>query len=306
MNYFDCHCDTITAIPDGVSLWDNKLDVNIKAGKELGGLYGQIFAIWGNLREIPKGREQEVFYRYYHRALALFTEQKEVLAFCRTSKEMDEAFSQGKMAAFLAVEDLSLMGEAAREGWKLGIRFAMLTWNYENRYGAGAVADDKAHLTKEGLAVARELSSQGVILDVSHLSQAGFSDLLQAVEEPVIASHSNARSICNHVRNLTDGQIQELIRRRGLIGLNMCRTFVKKEGVLSDVLLHAEHILSLGGEDALAMGCDFDGCNGNFPTGITGLTSIPALYQAFADAFGERTAKKVFFENAVAFLRENL
>ena len=154
-------------------------------------------------------------------------------------------------------------------------------------------------LTDAGRQLARVYLDQGIVMDVSHLSDAGADELFGLTDAPIIASHSNARSICNVPRNLADWQIEEIVRRHGLIGLNLFGPFVAAEHpTIDDLLRHADHILSLGGEDVLALGCDLDGCQGVFPEGFHGVHSMPLVRSAFARHLGEAIAEKIFSTNA--------
>ena len=220
---------------------------------------------------------------------------------------MEEAHKSGKAAAFLSLEDISTAGRYAEQIYSLGFRFAMLTWNYENRYACGASADQRRGLTEEGKELAKHLIDQGIILDISHLSDQGAEDLMALTDKPIIASHSNVRSVCPRPRNLPEGLIRELIRRQGLIGINFFAPFVGENPQVEDLLRHMDVILSLGGEDVLALGGDLDGCDGVFPAGISGVETVPVLRERMEKAgFGAALIEKVFFENAENFIRRNV
>ena len=179
----------------------------------------------------------------------------------------------------------------------------MLTWNYENAFGCGAVTNQSKGLTKEGREMARQLLDQQMILDISHLSDQGVEDLFQLTDQPVIASHSNVREVCSHPRNLKKEQIQELIRRKGLIGMNFYQEFVARRPKLTDLLRHMDTVLKMGGEDVLALGGDLDGCKNQLVQGIKGVQSIPDLKDAMErEGFGSSVIEKVFWKNAERFM----
>lgn len=307
MNFFDLHADTLTEIKDpDESLRVNHKDLDLKRVDTFAERYAQIFAVWEDAalcdRSLPA---EENFRRLFGRSWNLLNREEagtnRPVWICESYQDMKKALREGRSAAFLSVEDVSLMGE---EIWKIRsyhVRFAMLCWNYENQYACGAAFDQKKGLTEKGREAARFLMDQDVILDVSHLSDQGIEDLFQLSDKLLIASHSNARTVQNKPRNLTDGQIQEIIRRKGLIGINLFAPFVGDQPDMDDVARHVDHILNLGGEDVLALGEDFDGSDGLFPKPIQGVQSEPDLYAYLAERFGKKMADKIFWENAEAF-----
>lgn len=310
MRYFDCHADTLTEINvPGESLWENTCDIDLKHTGEFAETYAQIFAIWLNRTKMnPEHPEIEFMKAYEHAAGLLRAEEaQDRLIWCKSAADMEQAHREGKTAAFLAIEDVSAMGDTVGQIYNLGARFAMLTWNFENEYAWGAVADQRKGLKERGKELAKELIRQGLVLDISHLSDQGVEDLFELTDAPIIASHSNVREIHDRPRNLKKEYIQELIRRNGLLGMNFYREFVGEQPEMSDLLRHMDAVLELGGEDILVLGSDFDGSHGQFPKGIHGVESIPALREEMVKAgFGEKLTEKIFFENAERFVRKNL
>lgn len=313
MRYFDCHADTLTEIPEpDEDLWKNTCDVDLSRVKQFAEQYTQIFAIWLNREKINQKNPEAEFRKAYARAEALLQKQTEQgrLIWCKTGTEMEKAHTDGKAAAFLSIEDASIMGEDVCRMRELGFRFALLTWNFENEYGCGASTDQKKGLTLRGKELAEELLRQGIVIDISHLSDRGAEDLFTLTEQPVMASHSNVREICGMPRNLPKEYIQELIRRKGLLGMNFFRNFVGEEPEktdITDILRHMDAVLELGGEHILALGGDFDGCSGRFPKGMCNVSSVPALRAEMEKAgFGEELTEKIFFENARRFVIENV
>lgn len=144
-------------------------------------------------------------------------------------------------------------------------------------------------------------------MDISHLSDKGVEEVFTMTDCPVMASHSDVRDIRNVPRNLKKEQIQELIRRKGLIGINFFAPFVGEDPGITDILRHMDYILELGGEDVLAIGSDFDGCDGLFPKGIRDVRDISGLRESIVrEGFGDKLAEKIFFENARRFVLENV
>lgn len=308
MRYFDCHADTLTEITKpGEDLERNTCDLDLERVEKFADSYTQIFAIWRDRKKMDEEKPEEEFLRLYRRAAELLEKADQKIIWCRNAQDMEEAHKSGKAAAFLSLEDISTAGRYAEQIYSLGFRFAMLTWNYENRYACGASADQRRGLTEEGKELVKHLIDQGIILDISHLSDRGAEDLMTLTDKPIIASHSNVRSVCPRPRNLPEGLIRELIRRQGLIGINFFAPFVGENPQVEDLLRHMDVILSLGGEDVLALGGDLDGCDGVFPAGISGVETVPVLRERMEKAgFGAALIEKVFFENAENFIWRNV
>lgn len=309
MNYFDCHADTLTEIPLSENLMHNTCCLDLARVHSFADHYTQIFAVWKDQEEILQSKmtTEEAFWEAYQRSMRLMLEQSSYLKWCQNAADMQKAHEQGKAAVFLSVEDVSVMGSLAGQIRGLGFRFAMLTWNYENTYGCGAVTDQSKGLTKEGRELARQLLEQRVILDISHLSDQGVEDIFQLTDQPVIASHSNVREVCGHSRNLKKEHIRELIRRKGLMGINFYQEFVARRPKLTDLLRHMDAVLQMGGEDILALGGDLDGCKNQLVQGITGVQSMPELKAAMErEGFGNSVIEKIFWKNAEQFLFINV
>jgi len=309
MNYFDAHADTLTEIRTaGETLAKNGGDLDLNRVSAFAGRYGQVFALWKDRKQLEDTPERE-FQCIYDRAAALLAEQRERICLCRKKEDLQAAFLKGKAAALLAMEDLSLMGNQAEQIRQLGFTSAMLTWNYENEYGYGAACSQQGRLKDKGREMALRLLEQQIVLDISHLSDGGVEDLFAMTDRPLIASHSDVRELCDRARNLRRDQIQEIIRRGGIIGMNLYRPFLgsgPRVG-LEDLFRHMEYILNLGGENALVMGTDFDGCDQLFPEGITGAESIPAVAAAMKKSgFGGELTEKILFSNALKFWERNL
>jgi len=157
---------------------------------------------------------------------------------------------------------------------------------------------------RDAVALMNELD---MIVDVSHLSDEGFADVAEICRKPFVASHSCSRKLCGHPRNLTDEMFVTICRAGGLVGINYSRGFLVPDGctTMYDVIRHAEHFLSLGGENVVCMGSDFDGTD--MPDGISGVESIGSLYELFLKHnYSESLVRKIFWDNAHGFMRKAL
>lgn len=308
MNYFDCHVDTLTEIvKQGDTLEENSCDLDLKRVGNFVENYTQIFAVWKDAVKLDQKNPDKDFFRLYDRALAYLTEENRKISLCLTGEEMEKAHRQRKAAAFLSIEDVSIMGKYVENIREMGFRFAMLTWNYENKYACGAAADQSKGLTSQGKEMVKTLTDQEIVLDISHLSDQGAEDLFELTDRPVMASHSDVRMVWDMPRNIQKNHLQELIRRKGIIGMNFFAPFVGEKPQISDLLKHMDAVLEMGGEDALAIGSDFDGCDGLFPNGIKGVQSIPFLREELLKhGFTEELTEKIFYGNAHRFIMENV
>lgn len=204
------------------------------------------------------------------------------LAFAGSGNDILEIRKSGRLACLLAVE-----GGEALEGklsnlrmlHRLGIRLVTLTWNHRNDLAAGqGEGPGGGGLSRFGEAVVTEMNRLGMIVDVSHLNDQGFWDTLHVSKEPVIASHSNARALCDHPRNLTDEQIRALSQRGGVIGVNFCTHFLAKDrqATIHDVVNQIEYLAKVGGVECVGLGSDYDGIE-RTPLGLEHCAKTPEL-----------------------------
>lgn len=228
---------------------------------------------------------------------------------CRTADDMKAAWAAGKTAAFLTIENGSVLAGDLKQVKLLandGVRALTLVWNGENELGSGHSTDHG--LSDFGKAAVPELEMQGIIVDISHLNDSGFADLLKVATKPFMATHSNARAVCSHKRNLTDDMIQEMIQRDCLIGLNYFVKFIKDDGQvesLDDLYKHVEHFFALGSEKNLALGSDFDGAV--LPECLRSPTDAAGLYQYFISrGLSQDQAEGIMYKNAQTFFQKHL
>ncbi len=307
MHYFDAHADTLTQVAQSETLMNNSCCLDLARVRVFADRYTQIFAVWKDRNTMSKDHPEDEFISLYQRVCGLLKDQSAYIELCQNVSDMEKAHAEGKSAAFLSIEDISIMGNLAERAAEFGFRFAMPAWNYENEYACGAVSSQLKGLTGRGRELVKKLTGQGVVLDISHLSDCGTEEIFNLTDRPVMASHSNVREICHHPRNLSKEQIKELIRRNGLMGINFYDEFTGGKKEISDLLRHIDAVLQLGGEKILALGSDFDGCGAAFPKGITGVQSVPDFINILEkERFGRETAENICWKNAERFLHENV
>lgn len=224
---------------------------------------------------------------------------------CRTCAEMERALDAGRFAAVLTVEGGGVLAgqlERIRVLRDAGVRMLTLTWNGPNELGSGHETENG--LTPFGREAVAELERTGILVDVSHLNDRGFEDLLGTAKKPFLASHSNARAVCGHRRNLPDPFIREIAARGGLIGLNYSRDFLSNEnrGSLDDLYRHVCHFLELDAGACLALGSDYDGTD--IHPDLDSVEKSLSIYTYLTQhGIPENTANGILFENAWRFFK---
>ena len=266
----------------------------------------QIFAVYIQPEykiERALHRALQVFDRFYKE---LHDHEDKMMLFTKVS-DVREAEKQGKIAAMLSIEggeaveaDLGIL----RMLYKLGLRAMTLTWNERNQIADGAgEGRTKGGLTNFGVELVKEMNNLGMVVDVSHLNDAGFFDVIETTTKPIIASHSNCRAVCNHRRNLTDDMIKILADNGGVMGMNFAPSFVdenKENATLERVLDHVDHIVKVASVDNVGLGSDFDGIE-TTPKGLEDVTRMPYLTEGLLKrGYKEDDIRKVLGEN---FLR---
>lgn len=312
MKCFDFHCDTIGECANRKkALFQNDLHISLQKAACFEN-YGQVFAIW-----IPDEYRKTAAWTYYKQVLSCFQSElqknRDRMMQVKTPDDLKTAFSENKTAALLSVEGGAVLGGDLTKLQALyddGVRLMTLTWNDSNEIGNGCFAENKGGLTPFGKDVVREIQKMHILVDVSHLNERGFYDVAASTDAPFVASHSNAQIVDNpyaRARNLTDGQIDTLVLRKGLIGLNLCADFLGNDGDTGAdaVLRHISHFLSRGAEAVLAFGCDFDGCTVHET--LNGIDRLPDLFSYLVQhGISEEQLEKICFLNGYRFLVANL
>lgn len=297
---FDLHCDMPTeAYGRDLPITDPSLMAS--AAKANGfEQYVQVAAIWSDCR-----LDNEAAYRRYLDVRDDFRQKTAACGYSLAARA--EELSDRGVSYMLAVEDARILnGDLSRlEGlYRDGVRFLTLTWAGESVIG-GAF-DTAAPLTAFGRQVVTECFRLGIIPDLSHASDAVIEEVLEMAEaqaRPVVATHSNSRSVHPHERNLTDDQFRRITALGGIVGISLCPPHLCEGDCTAEhVLAHVRHYLSLGGEHSLCLGCDFDGIEST-PKGLEDLSCLPDFYNALTglDPDGE-TANRLFYQNARDFL----
>lgn len=298
----DLHCDTLYKLSaHNIPLNDPSNEVRIIDEPDSCKL--QCYAIW-----LPDDLSEEQAERLFLKASDdLRTSCNELnIGLLQPGNDVREAFFGNSNTAYFTVENSSALNgklDNVNRFAELGVRMMTLTWNASNAVGDGVEAPDPKGLTAFGKQVLSEMERCGIIADISHASQALFYDVASRAKRPIVASHSNSYAVTPHPRNLTDEQFAYIIQHGGLVGLNFHNAFLNREpedASIEDILRHADHFLSVGGEDVLCFGSDFDG--GTLPKDIKNSMIYDKIYEQFLQHhYSEALIKKIFYENALKF-----
>lgn len=311
----DGHCDTILDLLESKrSFWKENNEGHLDWPRlNKGGVNLQFLALFIQSRYKPYGslcRVLELLDSFY-----LLLEESKL----NTDKELKLVLNSKDLLPKLLQETMLLLaveGGEVLEGkintlrilYRLGIRSLTLTWNQRNQLANGIDEhDNKGGLTVFGKEVVREMNNLGMLIDVSHISEAGFWDVLNESKKPVAATHSCCRTLCDHPRNLTDSQLKALKENRGIIGINFYPGFLGTEkATIEHIFDHIEHAVETAGEDHVGLGSDFDGMN-EVPWGMEDVTKLPKLTELMIKrGWKNEYIKKVLGGNFIRVLREVL
>lgn len=303
----DAHCDTATQLLDeNRELYKNDCMVDYQSMKKYQS-YVQFFAAY-----VSKEYKNPML-----RAVTLLDRTKrEILKndikLVLNSSDLNYVINNELCGAILSIEDArALCGEIAslRFFYDYGVRALTLAWNDDNEVTDGADSDKNSGLTPFGREVVKEMNRLNMIIDVSHITEKGFWDVLEESNAPVMASHSNCYSVCSHRRNLNDEQIKALIKNNGLMCINIYPPFLENDPKVADIdsiISHIDHVLSLGGEDILGLGSDFDGIE-QTPKDISSLLDYEKIFEKMVNSgYNMNIINKITCKNAKDFINKVL
>lgn len=312
MNFpvFDLHCDTALALlgenlRQAGSLRKNECHIDLERAATLPG-YAQCFACFTTpLEQLPDGTTvTQLFEREMVTILREVEKNRDMISLAYSAGQIEKNYANGMMSAILTIEgpagfdfDPALLEDL----YRIGFRITTLGWNEKNVLcGSHETCDG---LTDLGRAYVFEAQRLGMLIDVSHLSDRGFWDIMEITKAPVIATHSNSRAVCNVSRNLTDDMFLAICRTGGVAGLNMYTEFLGEDPTLDTVCDHVLHWLELGGEKHIALGGDLDGCD-SLPAGFSGVQDYPKLAERMlARGISELTVSDIFWNNAMGVIK---
>ena len=313
MNFpvFDLHCDTALALlgenlRQAGSLLKNEYHIDLERASTLPG-YAQCFACFTTpSEELPEGTTvTQLFEREMVTVLREVEKNSDLISLAYNAKEIQINQKNGKMSAILTIEGPAGFGfdpALLEDLYKIGFRITTLGWNEQNvlcgshKTGGG--------LTEQGREYVFEAQRLGMLIDVSHISDEAFWDIMEITQGPVIATHSNSRAVCNVSRNLTDEMFKAICKTGGVAGLNLYTEFLGENASLDTVCDHVLHWLELGGQKHIALGGDLDGCE-SLPAGFAGIQDYPKLAQRMLErGIDEETVRDIFWNNAMGVIEK--
>lgn len=304
MKLFDLHCDTLyRAFFENGGLFNNDFHISFDRIDSIEP-YIQCMAIW-----VPdEFRNKNAIQLFENCRKKLNDELKDTnIKIIRSQDDIIEVESKKGKGVVLTVEGGAVLGgklENVDYLAECGVKIMTLTWNGNCELGDGIGVEGAKGLTDFGKSVIAKMEQNSIVVDVSHSSVPMFYDVAELSTKPFCATHSNSKQFCPHRRNLTDEQFSIIKDKGGIVGLNLSRGFLREDedkACMLDVLRHAEHFLSLGGEKTLAIGTDFDGTD--IPIDMTGIESMNKLYELFLKHnYNEKLLEDIFFNNARNFL----
>ena len=305
---FDLHCDTAFALLGDDfrqcgSLRDNKMHIDLKRAGELRG-YAQCFACFTTTEE-KKIDPVILFEREIATIMRELEKNADVMRQAFTPEDVEHNLSEGIMSAILTIEGPAGFGfdpALLEDLYKIGFRITTLGWNEMNpltgshKTGGG--------LTDLGRAYVKEAQRLGMLIDVSHISDQGFWDIIEITEAPVIATHSNSRRLCDVSRNITDEMFAAICKTGGVVGINLYTKFLGEQANLEMVCDQIQHFITLDPKAShICLGGDLDGCD-TLPEGFSGVQD----YSKIADRLLERGVSEnivhnIFWNNAIGVMK---
>ena len=330
MRIVDMHCDTVMALMRGDNVLrksNNMIDVE-KLQK--GNYLLQCFAMF-----VPyKSRNNDDHYspfEFCHKMIDKYYQEleknKDILAPAFTYNDIEENIKNNKITSLLTIEEGGVcLGniEFLRNFYRLGVRMITLTWNFKNELASpnidytsmdrkkieeeGLKPNLTDGLTEKGIEFVKEMNRLGIVIDCSHLGDKGFYDVVSLSTKPIVCSHSCARSVCNHVRNMTDDMLLKLKDNGGVVGINYCHDFVKEDksiATIKDIVKHITYIKDLIGIDYVGLGSDFDGI-GNEDLELKDASMMNQLIDELRiQGYTEEEIDKVCYKNVLRVFKAN-
>lgn len=340
MKVIDMHCDTIAEIyarkqaGEDCGILKNELHIDLEKMKK-GDYLLQNFAMFAHMENLKGVMPiSEYAFKLADTFLTEMRKYPDQIGIVRSYQDIEENRKAGRMSAMLTMEEGAICEgklEYLRIFYELGVRMFTFTWNFANelawpnRIEPGAldktgltapgkfVPDMEHGLTEKGFEFLEEMERLGMILDVSHLGDRGILDVLEHAKRPFVASHSNARAVCGHARNLTDEMIRGMAEKGGVMGMNFCPAFLRDREQwgtdmkvsIDDIVRHIRHIVNVGGIECIGLGSDFDGTNISFE--MHGAADMQMLAEKLRkEKFTEEEIEKIFYKNVLRVYKEVL
>lgn len=306
---FDLHCDTALALLGDTlrecgSLKTNTYHIDLDRARTLDG-YAQCFACFTSEDLFPQINPVELFEREMVSVLREVDKHSDTIRLAYNAEDIENNKSNGLMSAILTIEGPAGFGydpDLLPDLYAVGFRMTTLGWNEKNPLVGSHITG--GGLSDQGRAFVKKAQELGMLIDVSHISDEGFWDIMDMTSKPVIASHSNSRKVCPHSRNLTDEMFIKICQCDGLAGINLYTDFIGGKQDLDAVCDHILHFLELDPSGKhIAIGGDLDGCD-SLPIGMKGVQDYPLLTQRLLErGLDESLIYDIFWNNAIGVMK---
>ena len=309
---FDLHCDTALGMvgrnrQPAPGLRGNKLHIDLERASTLAG-YCQCFACFTTpqMQQWYRKSPVEIFEREIDAVLANVHANSDLIAQAFSAADVSKNLEEGKMSAILTIEGPAGFGfdpALLEDLWAIGFRMSTLGWNEQNPLTGSHMTG--GGLTDQGREYVREAQRLGMLVDVSHISDEGFFDIIDMTQAPVIATHSNSRAVRDHSRNLTDEMFMEIVKTGGVAGLNLYTDFIGENADIDMCCDHVFHFLELDPSGKhIALGGDLDGCE-LLPKDFEGIQDYPKLSARLLErGLDEKTLRDIFWNNALGVMQK--
>ncbi len=299
--FIDAHCDTASLLLDTSKLL-KKNDLHLDL-ERMPKNYTQIFAAFidPKYHNAPMERAEAII----NKLKSEIDKKTNKIELCLDNEMRLNALENGNAAAFISLEGGEPIQsiEDVKKLYDMGVRIVSLTWNGKNQLAGGVDSDGR--VTELGRKVIEEFCRQGILVDVSHLNEQSFWDVMRVTSWPVIATHSCSKAVFKHKRNLTDEQFSAIVSRGGVVGINFYPKFLngRKKAYIKNIIKHIDHFLELGGDNHIGLGSDFDGVD-CLPQDISGVEGMTALREAFKEhGYSDELIEKICWGNFERILR---
>ena len=311
MNFpvFDFHCDTALALlgkdmNQAGSLRKNSLHIDLERASQLEG-YAQCFACfttpmmedWNQISPVV------IFERELATIQREIDKNRDLISIAYSAKDIEKNRQKGKMSAILTLEGTAGFGhdpELLEDLFAIGFRIVSLGWNEKNLLTGSHLTG--GGLTDQGREFVKEAQRLGMLVDVSHISDEGFWDIMKITNAPIIATHSNSRAIYHNSRNLTDDMFKAISETGGVAGYNACAEFTAEKPTIDSICDHIIHFLEMDGGSHIALGGDLDGVT-SMPEGFAGVQSWPCLANRLMErGLTETEVRNIYWNNAVGVM----
>ncbi len=320
MDIIDMHCDTLIRLNDNIRLRNNNLHIDLTRMKQSNYLL-QNFAIFTNIDKVEN--RLHFVLKNINKFYKEMEENKDLIKQVLTYQDILDNKNNNLMSAMLTLEEGDVIDndlDILELYYRLGVRMIALTWNYPNsigypnftykeldRYDMLRVTNKKDGLTDFGKKYIKKCNELGIIIDVSHLRDKGFDDVIELSTKPIVASHSNSRQICDVARNLSDEMILKLHKNNGVMGINYCEDFIDNNGngSVKNIVKHINHIKELGCIDNIGLGSDFDGIETRKEMGDCSKINL-LIQELINNGYSNEEIEKICYKNVLRVYKEVL